>query len=222
MQSPEDPERCYIRGTKILGRFYRENLPFRKGLLPMPEVEKPFAFRFTGHRVAGKKDRIQPLEKGGEALIDYKTGSWRPSLAERQRDIQFTIYNLDYLLKTGRNPKKMWIEILDTGERVSVPARRQKDYVQLAQWLNEAAIFVKSILRPTTDWRNFPFRLLNPEDIETKQFSPRPGSWCGRCEYEKICRTRKLGDSFREKWVEIELKRSREKQPGQLELALVL
>ncbi len=218
VRNKDDPEKFFATGVNILKRFYQENLVYRRGLLPMPEVEKSFVFHFMGHRVAGRKDRIQPLEDGGIAIVDYKTGLWEPKLAERRRNIQFTIYNLDHYLKTGQNPEEMWIELASSGKKISIPIRGEKDYLQLAMWLDEATMYVKNILEPSPPThRDFPFCLLNPEDIKRKQFSPRPSSWCSYCDYEKACRKHKPGDSFRENWLKKELNRRRASEPNQLE-----
>lgn len=205
----DDAQKYLAIGINILKKFYHENLPYRTGELPEPLVEKRLSIEFKSHRITGRIDRIQPVE-GGVEIWDYKTGYKKPSKQELLRNAQFTFYNLIWLKKTGQNPIKMRLCQLSTAEQYIIAPRSESDYVQLGQWLDEATIYVKNILEPKTknSWNYFSFRLLNPEDIERKHFSPRPSSFCTLCDYEELCREHKPKDELREWWVRQELKKT--------------
>jgi len=194
MENPDDPQKFFAVGVKMLKKFYQENLPYRKGEKLFPQVEKRFSLDFKGHRIVGVKDRIQPLEDGGVEIWDYKTGIREKTEKELKRDIQFTFYQLDHFKKTGENPKKMLINYLFSGRKVNVPLRKKSDFHQLGLWLDEARVYVKNILKPDDSW---------------KEFSPRPGNHCNFCDYEGICSFEETEDEVRRRWLERELEASR-------------
>lgn len=206
VKNPDETKKFFAIGISILEKFYLENLPYRTGELPKPKVEKRFNQRFKEHRINGKIDRIQPVGSGEMEIWDYKTSLRKFTERERIRDKQFTFYNLLFLLFYGKNPIGMRIDHLFYGEQSPVPIRTEKDYLQLAHWLDEGTVYVANILRPTSQkWKQFPFRWLNPEDIERKYFSPRPSYLCNFCDYEQICREYYPKEPIREKWVKQEL-----------------
>ncbi|MFZ5559855.1 MAG: RecB family exonuclease [Patescibacteria group bacterium] len=208
VRNSADPEKFLATGINILRRFYWENIIYRKegGLFLKPVVEERFSWILKGHRITGVKDRIQPFPNGEIEIWDYKTGLRKFTEEELRRDIQFTFYNLDHFKKFGRNPDRMLINYLFSGEQINVPLRPKKDYEQLGRWLDEATIYVENILQPIfSTWKGFLFRWLNPEDIERKYFSPRPGSFCRICDYEQICREYYPKEPIREKWIKQEL-----------------
>lgn len=217
----EDVKKYLAIGKKILKTFYYENIHLRNSGTLVPITELPFRFNFKGHRLRGVMDRIQPTEDGNEEIWDYKTGWSKPSAPKLIRDIQFTFYNLYWFKKTGKNPSKMRLIHLFSGEHIPVPIRTESDYIQLGRWLDEAMIYVQNILSPqSSKWKNFSFSWLNPEDIERKSFPPRPSSFCGICEYEELCRKYQPKDSLRESWVRQELKfPAQQNQNIQLELS---
>lgn len=205
-------------GTAILKKFWYDNIAYRDGQLPKPETEKIFNLRFKGHHITGVIDRIQPVE-GGEEIWDYKTGYKKPKEAELLRDVQFTFYNFARLRATGKNPIKMRLCQLSSGEQFVVPTRTETDFIQLGCWLDEATVFVRNILAPQFhDIGNFPFRYLNPEDIERKDFPKRPGDFCNLCDYEGLCREHKHGDLLRDRWVKRELQISAPQNQKQFDL----
>ena len=209
VRDPNDIQNYLAIGINLLKKFYYKNLPYRTGELPKPLVEERFNFIFKGHRVNGKIDRIQLLENNGYEIWDYKTGYKKPTAEELLRDIQFTLYNLAWLKKTGQNPEKMRMIHLFSGEHFFVPIRTKLDYIQLGCWLDEALVYVQHILEPwRSGWKELPFRWFNPEDIERKHFSKRPSSFCGFCDYEELCRQANPKDELRSYWVEQELKRT--------------
>jgi len=209
IKHPGDPEKFFAIGVNILKRFYQENLPYRTGEFPTPEVEKYFRRKFKGHWINGRKDRIQPFWNGEREIWDYKTGLKKPTQKELARDSQFTLYNLDHFKKFGQDPIRMWLAHLSSGEMFPVSIRTEKDYEQLGRWLDEAMIYVKNILQPSSyQWQDFPFRWLNPEDIDREYFSPRPGSFCNICNYEHICLDWQPQDSMRELWIKRELEQT--------------
>jgi len=209
VKNPKDPGKFFATGINILKRFYQENLPYQTGELPRPEVEKRFDRIFKGHPITGKKDRIQPLLNGQIEIWDYKTGLRKYTQKELVRDIQFTLYNLDHFKRFGQNPVNMWIDQLFYGEKIPIPIRTVRDYQQLGRWLDEARMYVKNILVPSSNqWEDFPFRWLNPEDIERQYFSPRPSGFCNICDFEHACRDWQPQDSMRELWIKQELEQT--------------
>lgn len=209
MKDPKDTSYYLGAGIAILKKFWYENIPYRNGELPMPQVEQRFNFRFKGHNLTGVMDRIQPVD-GGVEIWDYKTGYKKPKEQELSRDVQFTFYNLAWLKQTGQNPIKMLLDHLSSGEQYIVPIRTEEDFMQLGYWLDEATIYAKNILEPCPrekNWENFPFKFLNPEDIERKHFPKRPGNFCGLCDYDGLCKQYHPTDSLREHLVRQELER---------------
>lgn len=206
IKEPDDIQKYLATGIQILKRFYVENMPYRSGELPKPKVEKRFDLIFKGHRINGIIDRIQPVENGLE-IWDYKTGYKKPSGQELFHNAQLSFYNWAVLKLFGQDPVKLRLQYLSSGEQFLVPIRTRDDYIQLGCWLDEATVYLKSILVPKTqNWKDFPFRWLNPEDIGRKHFSPRPGSFCGYCDYDELCKQHKPKDELREWWVDKELK----------------
>lgn len=205
-----DPEimRKYLAiGIDLLKKFYYENLPYRTGEKPEPEVEYHFNLKFKGHRITGKIDRIQPVENDEVEIWDYKTGYKKPTEQELSRDIQFTLYNLAWFKKTGKNPVKMRLIHLFSSEHFLVPIRTKTDYIQLGCWLDEARIYVQNILEPwNRGWKDVVFRWFNSEDIERGYFSKRPSYFCALCDYEELCRESNPKDELRKRWIKQELK----------------
>lgn len=206
IENPEDMQKYLAIGINILKKFYYENLPYRTGELPKPQVEETFNLRFKGHRVTGKIDRIQPVENNEVEIWDYKTGYKKPTEQELIRDIQFTLYNLAWFKKTGKNPIKMRLIHLFSGEQIDVPLRTESDYIQLGCWLDEARIYVRNILEPWhKEWKDIVFRWFNPEDIERGYFPKRPSYFCAFCDYEELCRESHPKDKLKERWVKQDL-----------------
>jgi len=208
MKNSDDPQKYLATGIQILKRFYIENLPYRTGELPKPKVEKRFDLIFKGIRTTGKIDRIQPVENNEVEIWDYKTGYKRPGEQELIRDIQFSFYNLGLLKLVGKDPIRMRLVHLNTGEQIVLPPKTESDYLQLGCWLDEARVYVQNILDPRQpQWKDLPFRWLNPEDIKRKTFSPRPSSFCGICDYDQLCREFRPRDELREWWIRQDLSR---------------
>ena len=132
----------------------------------------------------------------------------KPTLEELCRDIQFTIYNLAWFKMTGKDPDKMLLIHLFSGEQFPVPIRTKNDYMQLGYWLDEAQVYVQNILQPQSRhyFKNFIFQWFNPEDIERGRFSKRPSFFCSLCDYEGICRSINPKDELRKRWIDQELK----------------
>jgi len=209
IKKPEDMQIYLAIGIDLLKKFYYENIPYRTGEKPMPLVEETFNLRFKGHRINGKIDRIQPVENNEIEIWDYKTGYTKPKEEELALDIQFTIYNLAWYKKTGKSPVKMRLVHLFSGEQFYVPIRTESDYIQLGYWLDEARIYIQNILDPWhREWKDFPFRWFNPEDIERGYFPKRPSFFCSLCDYRGLCQESNPRDELRERWIKQELKRT--------------
>jgi RecB family exonuclease len=208
IKEPDDIQKYLAAGIQILKRFYVENLPYRTGKFPMPKVEKRFDLIFKGHRINGVIDRIQPVENKKVEIWDYKTGYKKPSEQELLRNVQFTFYNWAIRKQSGQDPIKLRLHHLSSGEQFLIPIRTKDDYVQLGCWLDEATVYLRGIMEPEIKtWKYFPFfDWLNPEDIERKHFSPRPGSFCAYCDYDELCKKHKPKDELREWWIDQELK----------------
>jgi hypothetical protein len=207
MRDPKDVQKYLAIGTNVLKKFWYENLAYRTGKMPMPQVEQHFNLKFKGHTVRGVIDRIQPISEDKIEIWDYKTGYKKPTPEELFRDIQFTTYNLAWFKKTGKNPDKMRLIHLFSGEHFLVPMRTEADYLQLGHWLDEAQVYIQNILQPQTRYyfKDFIFRWFNPEDIERGHFSKRPSSFCCLCDYEELCRQSIPQNTLKEHWIKQEL-----------------
>lgn len=208
MRDPKDVQNYLAIGINVLKKFWYENIAYRTGKMPMPKVEQRFNLRFKGHTIRGVIDRIQPITEEKIEIWDYKTGYKKPTSEELIRDVQFTFYNLAWFKMTGKDPDKMRLIHLFSGEQFFVPIRTKRDYMQLGYWPDEAQVYIQNILQPQSrhSFKNFIFQWFNPEDVERGHFSKRPSSFCCLCDYEKICRESNPKDESRKHWIDQELK----------------
>lgn len=196
-----DPETEFYQlqaiGVNIMKKFYENNISYKVNEL-MPKTEISFEIDFQGLRIIVKMDRIQPMGDGTEEIWDYKPRL--PSKANIRDDAQLTLYNLAYKSKFGCDPSGLVIYNYKNSEKHWVKPRRNKYYVELAQWLNEARAYVWGVLfwkQYQEQCKKFPFeynfsqfRNFDFRDVENGVFSPRyfPNSnHCKMCDYYKQC-----------------------------------
>jgi len=191
---------------KILRIFYNDNLEYRDGPKPTPEVEKNFTLDLEGKKIRGILDRLQPDHpdlawnrrdgelgtRVGHHIIDYK-----PYVLDQfglHLDLQLTMYNLWYIQQYGRDPLSLGIynykEPID--RVVCTPPRTQKDFADLALKFQEASEYVIGVLtgdmsRPSaiTGFRHF-----IQDDLMTGVMTPKKvmgGPGCKFCEFKENC-----------------------------------
>lgn len=90
-ESPEEELKYRAYGREILTRFWEiHNRDFRMPLA----VERSFLIDVNGIKLRGFIDRIDKLESGGLAIIDYKSSQELFTTEHLQNDLQLTLYQL--------------------------------------------------------------------------------------------------------------------------------
>ncbi len=90
-ESPEEEARYKDYGREILTRFCEiHRADFR---MPVA-VERPFYIDIDGVKLRGFIDRVDKLESGGLAIVDYKTTKELFTADDLAEDLQLTLYQL--------------------------------------------------------------------------------------------------------------------------------
>ena len=124
------------------------------------------AFEVTAgdYKLAGIVDRLDE-SKNGLIVVDFKSGTRKPSPKDLDDDLQFTIYAFALEQMMGRPVEKVVHCHLRTGDRFD--AYRTRD--DFAWLLNEVLPFVAG-------------------SVARGEFAPRVGYWCNWCDYRELCR----------------------------------
>jgi RecB family exonuclease len=90
-ESPEEEARYKEYGKEILAGFHQaHSQSFRMPLT----VEKPFLMDIDGIKLRGYIDRVDKLESGGLAIVDYKSNRELFTADYLQEDLQLTLYQM--------------------------------------------------------------------------------------------------------------------------------
>jgi len=90
-ESPEEEQKYRAYGREILSRFWEtHSANFR---LPFA-VERLFYIDIEGVKLRGYIDRIDKLDSGGLAIVDYKTTFQPFTVADLDENLQLTLYQL--------------------------------------------------------------------------------------------------------------------------------
>jgi RecB family exonuclease len=81
----------YERATKLLDRLYREWPADSKAPIAL---ERPLTLDVDGTTWLGRADRIERTATGGIRIVDYKTGSTIPTIAQAATSLQLGFYAL--------------------------------------------------------------------------------------------------------------------------------
>lgn len=132
---------------------------------PIPRVlhtEEFFEIKISGVTVAGRIDRIDQLDNGSIAIVDYKTG--KPQEQEdADKSLQLSIYALAAREKWGYKAEQVAFYNLSNNSQVST---RRGDVE-----LQEAKARVDEVA----------------ECVAAGKFEPKTGFHCGFCAYRSLC-----------------------------------
>jgi DNA helicase II / ATP-dependent DNA helicase PcrA len=125
--------------------------------------EQSFLVQIDGVDVTGRIDRIDRLSSTGEVMIvDYKTGVPK-SEEDAEESLQLSLYGIAAREQWGHTPVRLAFHNLEDDSIVSIapdPGQAKK---------TRAAVVKVA------------------QGIAEKKFEPKPGFWCGFCEYHTIC-----------------------------------
>ena len=209
-ENSDDPEKYLGLGTAMLKNFYYRNIEYLRSL-PRPIVEKPLYSEIHGVKIMGSPDRIQPLENGKTAIIDYKTG-WAKNIDIFFYQLQFAFYSYLYLtnahkLKTGKLTKLALYNVISKDPKIYIPLKEITNpediepitindlkevplptighFELLGRLVEQAKEYVKTVLekRFQKEKEFFCFG-----DTQSGTFTPHPGLHCAIwCDYQEEC-----------------------------------
>jgi len=184
---------------KILTTFYNDNLEYRDGPQPTPEVEKNFTLDLEGKKVRGIIDRIQPVAHGPDehGVLRHHIWDYKPYVLDdfgMLLDMQLTMYNLWYVQQYGHDPASVGIYNYKGtfDDIVSAPPRDQQAFADLSLKFQEASEYIFGVLtgdlsRPATIMG---FRHFIQDDLMTGMMTPKKvigGPGCKFCEFKSDC-----------------------------------
>jgi len=164
-QDKRQKEDYYKTGKKILKDFYErfsKNPPNVLSINGRPALEIPFKLKLGNDLLIGRIDRIDSLE-GGAKIIDYKTGSFKEKLENKE---QLLIYQIAAEKVFKIEPKELSYYYLEEGKEVSFLGSQKEKERQIEAILAEI------------------------EKIKKGDFTPTPGWQCKFCDFKDICECR--------------------------------
>jgi DNA helicase-2/ATP-dependent DNA helicase PcrA len=132
---------------------------------PADEVmnsERSFEHLIGKVRVRGRVDRLDRLEGGGVAIIDYKTGAPR-SQDDADKSLQLSLYAIAAREAWGLVPERLVFYNLETNAAVST-TRSEKELQEARQTVEDVA-----------------------QNIAQGMFDADPGYHCRKCPYNSVC-----------------------------------
>ena len=158
----------FAEGRKILTGFYHKHIgEFKRPFY----VEYNFDLKIEGVAVTGKVDRIDQLDDGSLAVIDYKTG--KPIPQERvQVDPQLTLYQLACEETLGKPVKSLTFYNLQNLTPLTVEPRSGAQVAELKERVVAVAGFIAG--------GRF-------EPIAGKQERPGWEKICRWCDFKSFC-----------------------------------
>ena len=133
-------------------------------------AELAFEVKAGDYRLAGIVDRVDEND-GNVIVVDFKSGTRKPSAKDLDGDLQFTLYAFAIEQMLGRPVEKVVHCHLRTGDRFE--AHPTDDH--FAWLLDEVLPFVAG-------------------GVAQGEFAPRSGYWCNWCDYRELCRAENARD----------------------------
>ena len=168
------PEQHLTTGHEILRAYLAAPKNQRKPLA----AELAFEVQAGDYRLVGIVDRLDESENG-LIVVDFKSGTRKPSHKDLDDDLQFTIYAFAIGQMMGRPVEKVVHCHLRTGD--CFDAHRTNDH--FAWLLDEVLPFVAG-------------------GVARGEFAPRSGYWCNWCDYRELCRAENAIDAERVEFTE--------------------
>ena len=141
-------------------------------------AELAFEVQAGDYRLAGIVDRLDESEQG-LIVVDFKSGTRKPSPKDLDEDLQFTIYAFAIEQMMGRPVEKVVHCHLRTGDCFNT--HRTSDH--FAWLLDEVLPFVAG-------------------GVARGEFAPRSGYWCNWCDYRELCRAENARDAEKVEFTE--------------------
>jgi DNA helicase-2/ATP-dependent DNA helicase PcrA len=159
--SKEEMEKNKKHGRQVIKNYWKV---LSQDPPKVTAVEQSFNIKLGDYTLFGKIDRIDELENGNYAIIDYKTGQAKDDLTTEDKE-QLLIYQMaveDPRL-FNRKVEKLIFYYLENGKTHEfVGSDKDKDKL------------VKSLLERI-------------EKIQKSDFPPKPSMLCKYCDFNKIC-----------------------------------
>jgi putative RecB family exonuclease len=114
--------------------------------------------------VKGRLDRVDADDRGGLVIVDYKTGRQATAQAAADADEALTVYAALAVRRLGRPVSRLVLDYVVAGEQVVT--ERPPDV--LRERLGEVLATARQLR-------------------DDREFTPRPGPWCARCDLLKRC-----------------------------------
>ncbi len=147
-ESPEEEERYKDYGRDILKRFWEiHNDNFR---MPIA-LERGFSLDVDGIKVRGFIDRVDKLESGGLAIIDYKTNKELFTNEYVENDLQLTIYQMAAEQTWQLPVENLTLYHLRSNTPCTCPSRDTTVKEQVRRLVNEVAENIVQEKFPATE-----------------------------------------------------------------------
>jgi len=164
--SKEEMEKNKDRGRKVMKDYWEV---LSEAPPKVTAVEQSFNIKLGNYTLFGYIDRIDELENGNYAIVDYKTGKSKSELTSEDKE-QLLIYQMaieDPRLFNYKVEKLIFYYLEDGKTNEFVGTDKDKEKLE------------KSLLERI-------------EKIEQSDFPPKPSMLCKYCDFNKICDFAKL------------------------------
>jgi RecB family exonuclease len=147
-ESAEEEARYREYGKEILAEFWkRHSADFQMPLA----VEQLFYIDIDGIKLRGFIDRVDKLESGGLAIIDYKTNKELFTADYLQKDLQLTLYQMAAEQIWQLPVERLTLYHLRSNTPMSCPPREQSQLNQVKQLVLEVAENIAAQNFPATE-----------------------------------------------------------------------
>ena len=152
-ESPEEEIKYKEYGKEILSKFWEiHSKNFR---MPVA-VEKMFYIDIDGVKLRGYIDRVDKLESGGIAIVDYKTSKELYTAENLKDDLQLTLYQLAAEQLWQLPVERLTLYHLRSNTPCSCPPRKEAQLAQARQLVLEVAANIAGGNFPATENRYCP------------------------------------------------------------------
>jgi RecB family exonuclease len=138
------------------------------------DVEHEFDFAVGDHHVRGFIDRVdRDPDRGGVAVVDYKTGGRTPSEADVEDDVQLAVY----YLAAQRSPELA---------AIGPPTRLELRYIRVSKTFTQAITADHEVRAEQ--------RILEAaQQMLDESLDPLPTADCDHCDYHRLCPLQRAG-----------------------------
>ena len=152
-ESPEEEAKYKEYGKEILSKFWE--IHSKSFSMPIA-VEKMFYIDIDGVKLRGYIDRVDKLESGGIAIVDYKTTRELYTAEDLKDDLQLTMYQLAAEQLWQLPVERLTLYHLRSNTPCSCPSRSEAQLEQARQLVLEVAANIAGGNFPATENRYCP------------------------------------------------------------------